>query len=102
METLSLSNRITPSMKIFELITEIIGWIKIMLSPTLVGIILGAIIFGKLRNTTGLVLGIIVAAIGLVVGIIWATRIFRSKKGTISFLSRIDATPELDNHDPDK
>ncbi len=63
-----------------------------MLSPTLRGIILEVIIFGSLRNDLGIVLGIVVAAIGLLVGIIWATKIFRSKNGTMHFVSRIDAT----------
>lgn len=43
-------------------------------------------------------MGIIVATIGLVIGIIWATRQWKGK-GTIWFMSRIMATPELDNPD---
>lgn len=38
------------------------------------------------------------ATIGLVIGIIWATRQWKGK-GTIWFMSRIMATPELDNPD---
>lgn len=86
-------------MKFFELLTEIIGWVKIALSPTLIGLIIGAIIYGSQQNTLGIVLGAMVCILGLMVGIIWATKIFRSKNGTIHFISRVDATPELDKEE---
>lgn len=87
-------------MKFFELITEIIGWCKIAISPILIGPILGAIIYFNKQDTVGFILGLIPAVAGLVIGIIWATRVFKSKSGTMHFLSRVDATPELDDMDP--
>lgn len=39
-----------------------------------------------------------IAVIGLVIGIIWATRIWK-KSGTLNFMSRINASPELDHKD---
>ena len=88
-------------MNFFDLVTEIIGWIRIMLSPTLIGLILGIIVYVEIKNTIGIILGVALSATGVAVGIIWATRIFRSKKGTVHFISRIQSTPELDD-DPDK
>ncbi len=43
-------------------------------------------------------IGILIAGIGLTIGITWATKTWK-KTGTMQFLSRIDATPELDNRD---
>ncbi len=83
--------------RLFELCTEIIGWLEIMISPTLIGGIIGAGIYVYFQNLTGKIIGISIAVIGLLIGIIWATKIFKSKKGTIHFMSRISATPELDN-----
>ncbi len=81
--------------KIFETITEIIGWILITLSPTLLGIVFGLVIYNYLTNPIGMIIGILVAISGLIIGMIWATKKFRTT-GTIHFLSRISATPELD------
>ena len=84
--------------RIFELITETIGWLQIVASPLLIGLIVGAIIYFPNPTTTRLVLGIIVATLGLFIGVIWATK--QSKgKGTNWFMSRIIATPELDKPD---
>ena len=82
--------------KIFEIITEVVGWILITLSPTLLGIVFGLVIYNYLPNPIGIIFGILVAISGLIIGMIWATKKFRTT-GTIHFLSRISATPELDN-----
>ena len=82
--------------KIFEIITEIVGWIQIVLSPTLIGIAFGFGIYLNFPNLTGTIIGILIAVIGLIIGIVLATKKFKTT-GTIDFLSRISATPELDN-----
>ena len=82
--------------KVFEIITEIIGWIQIVLSPTLLGIGFGFGIYYYFPNQNGMIFGIIVSVIGLIIGLIWATKKFKTT-GTIHFLSRISATRELDN-----
>ena len=70
--------------EIFEIITEVVGWIQIVLSPTLLGIGFGFGIYYYFPNQ-----------IGMIFVIIWATKKFKTT-GTIHFLSRISATPELD------
>lgn len=80
--------------KIFEIITEIVGWIQIMLSPTLLGILFGFGIYYYFPNQIGMILGILSAIIGLIIGIIWATKKYKTT-GTIEFLSRISSTPDL-------
>ncbi|TRX38287.1 hypothetical protein [Flavobacterium restrictum] len=82
--------------KILDKITEIVGWIQIVLSPTLIGIAFGFGIYHKFPNLTGTLIGILIAVIGLIIGIVLATKKFKTT-GTINFLSRISATPELDN-----
>ena len=81
--------------KIFELVTEIIGWIQIALSPTLFGLIIGFIVYYNFENIYGLLIAIIIALLGLIFGVILANKKFKTS-GTIHFLSRVSATPELD------
>jgi chromate transport protein ChrA len=81
--------------KIFEIITEIVGWLQIVLSPTLLGIVFGFGIYHYFPNQNGMVLGMVSAIIGLIIGIIWATVKYKTT-GTIEFLSRISSTPDLD------
>ena len=84
--------------RVLELITESIGWLHIVFSPFFIGLIIGAIIYFYHPTSSGLILAIIVVLLGLVIGIIWATKQWKSK-GTIWFLSRILASPELDKPD---
>ncbi len=81
--------------KVFEFITEVIGWLGIVASPLLIGGILGGIVYLNMPNTTGIVLGLTIAIVGLVLGIIWATNRWKNG-GTVSFLSRVNATPDID------
>ncbi|MHB1279315.1 MAG: hypothetical protein ACYC1Q_13070 [Bacteroidia bacterium] len=87
--------------RIFEYFTEGIGWIRIVLSPFLIGLALGALVYFSDPNETRLIIGIVLASLGLLVGILWATRIWKST-GTMWFLSRLMATPELDVPEEDK
>ena len=77
---------------------EIFGWIKIVISSLLAGLLIGIIIYYFKQDIIGLIIGIAVTLCGLILGIIWATRVMK-KQGTIEFLSQISATPELDNND---
>lgn len=83
-------------MKTFETTFEVLGWLKIAISPALIGLVLGCIIYANKNTTTGIGLGIALAIAGIVVGIIWANKV-RRRSGTIKFLSREIATPELDS-----
>lgn len=73
----------------FEKMTEIIGWIRIALSPTLLGIVIGWGIFYNFPDNTGMIIGILIALIGLIAGILWATKKLKTT-GTIHFLSKIN------------
>lgn len=80
---------------IFEWFVEILGWFRIVASPLFLGIIAGIVIYGFKPDNSGLLIGAIVVILSLIIGIIWATKVWK-KQGTNQFLSRIMATPELD------
>jgi hypothetical protein len=74
---------------------EIINWIKIVLSPTMLGVFLGYIIYYNYPTKYGLIGGISLSSLGLLIGIVWATKIWKSK-GTSFFMSRVEASPDID------
>lgn len=78
-----------------KFITESIGWIQIFASPLLIGLLIGFIIYFSKPCMTRLLIGSVVVTSGLIIGVILATKQWK-KKGTISFMSRIMSTPELD------
>jgi F0F1-type ATP synthase assembly protein I len=80
--------------KIFHYFTETIGWIQLFLSPFLLSIILAFLVHHNVKSTTGLFLSIGILIIGFILGIYMATKIWK-KTGTISFLSRISETPDI-------
>lgn len=80
--------------KLFEKTFEIIGWLLIFISPTLIGGLAGFFIYYSNPGTLQLFIAISIGISGLTTGIIWAMKVFRSKKGTLWFLSRTMSTPE--------
>ena len=86
---------------VFEKITEIIGWLQIVASPTLIFGGIGAFIYFRNPNTTNLIIAICIGLFGLVCGIVLANKMWKGK-GTVWFMSRISATPELDNENVDE
>jgi hypothetical protein len=81
-------------MKFFELAMEILGWCKIVLSPLIVGAALGGLAYLALRNIYGIMAGAALVLLGLLLGIKWANSVWR-EHGTMNFLSRIRATPDI-------
>lgn len=82
--------------KIFEYTTEIIGWLQIVASPLLIGLGIGAFIYFSDPTLLRLIIAIIISVSGLIIGIIWANKIWKTK-GTIWFMSQVSSTPDLDN-----
>jgi len=81
--------------KLFELITEIVGFIAIVISPFSIGLVLGSISFYFLGNDFGIIIASGFSILGLTFGILLAIKKWKGD-GTVHFLSRISATPELD------
>jgi hypothetical protein len=84
--------------KMVATFTEVIGWLQIAVSPLIIGLGIGAFVYLSNPTTTRLVIGCVIAALGLVVGIVFATRVWK-KKGTVKFMSGVMATPELDKEE---
>lgn len=84
--------------KFLEFLTEVIGWITIVFSPLCIGITIRAIIYYSEPNTTRLIYAFISTLVGLSIGIFWASKQWK-EKGTMWFLSRTIASPDLDNLD---
>ncbi|MBC5863404.1 hypothetical protein [Flavobacterium turcicum] len=82
--------------KVFEYIMEIIAWLQIVASPLLIGLGIAAFIYFPNPTETRMIIALLIAVLGLVTGIVWANRIWKSK-GTMWFVSQISATPDLDN-----
>lgn len=85
----------------FEYLIEGFGWLQIVASPLLAGLVIGLVICLSNPTKGSLALGIIVVLIGLITGIFFATRVWK-KHGTMHFVSRIMASPELDKKDEEQ
>lgn len=79
----------------FHFFTELISGIQIVLSPLLISIVIGGIVYASNPSTSSLVIAIVIGLLGLAVGIIWAVSVSK-KEGTSHFMSRTMASPELD------
>ena len=90
------SEREKGKISFFEYAIEVVGWLQIVASPLLAGLIIAAFIYFPNPTDARLVIAIGIALLGLIVGIVFATRVWK-KHGTIHFVSGIMATPELDN-----
>ena len=82
---------------VFEFIIEILGWVQIVASPVLIGLAISFIVIINWTESEGaMIVAIFIPVLGLFIGIIWATHVWK-RKGTIEYVSRLSATPELDN-----
>jgi FtsH-binding integral membrane protein len=74
--------------KLFLFVIELINWLKIVFSPLLIGVVIGIAVYINKPDTTGLYTGILIATLGLIIGVIWATYIWK-KTGTTNYFSRL-------------
>ncbi len=88
-------------MSFFDYTLEIVGWLQIVASPLSGGLMIAAVVYFSNPTIWRLIIAIVIASIGLIAGIIFATRAWK-KQGTMHFVSRIMATPELDNLDKEQ
>ncbi|TDH17810.1 hypothetical protein EXU57_24795 [Segetibacter sp. 3557_3] len=79
----------------FDYAIEVVGWLQIVASPLISGIIVGGLAYLLIGNTGGIVVGTIIAIVALVLGVLYANRVWK-KKGTMNFMSSVNASPELD------
>lgn len=84
-------------MRIIEIFIEVFYWLRIMASPLLISIGFGILIYSFSPKSGSLYLAIGISFIGLIVGIVWATKVWK-KTGTSNFMSRVNASPELNKN----
>ena len=80
----------------FAIFVEVMGFLRIAILPTILGSVIGFVIYGLTKTKTGLVCGIFFALLGLALGIKWAIHVWNTN-GTMNFLSARDASPDLDH-----
>lgn len=82
--------------KVLEYIIEAFSSFKIVISPLLIGLFIGIVVYANKTNAIGLIIGIAITLIGLFAGIklaLWA----RKKQGSATaFNARINASPDID------
>lgn len=82
--------------KLFENVIEAFSFLKIVISPFLIGLFIGIIVYANKTDSIGLIIGIAITLIGLFAGIklaLWA----RKKQGSATeFNARINASPDID------
>lgn len=83
-------------LRILKFILEILGWLQIVASPLLLGIGIAALIYFPNPTTGNTIAAVSIAVCGFIIGIRWANKKWKTK-GTVEFLSRVNATPELDD-----
>jgi hypothetical protein len=85
-------------LKLLEKISEILGWLYIALALSAIGALAGYAVYYFIPSSLGIVLGVATATVGMVGGILAATRAYK-RKGTVHLLTRTMASPELDHPD---
>ena len=79
-----------------NLFFEILGCLQIVASPLLIGAIIGFLLYVSIPGQAGLIIGLLPVAVGLIVGVIWANRIWK-KEGASRYISRAMSSPEFDD-----
>jgi uncharacterized membrane protein YfcA len=82
----------------FETIIDAISWLKIVASPTILGIGIGFACQYYLNSN--FLFGFFVIA-GIVLGIYWANKVSK-KYGATNFISKVNASPDIDEAVKDK
>lgn len=82
--------------KLLAFAIESWSWLKIVASPTLIGCLLGAVLYFSAPGIPGQVGGFACVVVGIVSGVVWANRIWK-REGTTTFLSKTEASPDLDS-----
>jgi len=64
-------------LKFLKKITAAFAWLQIVVSPTLIGIIIGALIYAFKKDKTGFIIAFSIAITGFIIGIIWAINVWK-------------------------
>lgn len=79
----------------FTKFIESYSFLKIVLSPLIIGTLLGFVLYHYFeKSQTGAILFAVCILLGLISGIIWARQVSR-KFGALHFISRTDASDDI-------
>ena len=81
-------------MKFIEQSLAALAWLQVFVSPAIIGIIAGGLIWLALRGPWGIGFGLTAGMVGCIAGVVFAEKVRRTK-GTIEFMARNIAHPEL-------
>lgn len=81
-------------MSLADRLVAAVAWLEIAASPTLIGVAVGSLAALALSGTVGVGVGVAAAVLGLTAGIMLAEKA-RRQTGTVAFISRLQAHPEL-------
>lgn len=87
-------NTVDSMIKFLQKSVTFFAWSRIILSPLLIAAFLGFALYCSMPTNLGLILGIGLAILGLIAGIVLAKRA-NKREGVIEFVSRVNASPEL-------
>lgn len=73
-------------MKFIAFLIDCLGWLRIAASPILISIALAVALYINLPNNWNLALALVTIQLGIIVGIMWASRVWK-KHGTMNFLA---------------
>lgn len=82
--------------KVLEFIFEVLGWIRIVLSPVLISLFIAVPVYYHNPGALGITIAVILVSTGLIIGIKWANSTWK-KPGTQQYLSRISSSADLDS-----
>ena len=82
--------------KLLENTVETISFMKIVLSPLLIGLFIGVIVYANKTDSIGLFIGSAISVTGLVTGILLALWARKKSGSAVEFNSRINASPDID------
>ncbi|MCC6371941.1 MAG: hypothetical protein IT236_13135 [Bacteroidia bacterium] len=84
-----------------EKLVKVLSWIKIALSPIILGAIIGGIIYANKPDTTGLLIAAFPAVAGIIGGVFLAMWVSK-KHGVTEFHPGLRSTPDWDEMDRQK
>lgn len=86
--------------KFFEKAAEFLYGAQIAISPLLIFSAIGAVVYLREPTPNRLILAVILAIVGLAIGIAWAIHIHK-KRGTVEFMSKLQSSQDMDTQTDD-
>jgi len=83
-------------LKLLEIIIEAFSFMKIVLSPLLIGLFIGIVIYANKTDNVGLIIGVVVTFAGLITGILLALWARKNSGSAVEFNARVNASPDID------